>query len=457
MTVVAAGVLGIGFALVMPPFGFNDEHGHFARAYQISCGDFIGHRDPRLPSAVLSDLLQYPERLERKATAPTRIADLLAGPGAGFSASESVGDNPRARAGYLGWDFLSYQVYWPVTYFPASVGILIGRSFGMSTIGMLYVGRLMNVLCFCAALAAALALAPNFRGLITAVALMPMTLHQCAAVSADQVTIALSLVGFAIVLRTRERPVSGLCLALLLAGLPFWVLCKNSYWALPLLLLIPSRQFSSKWRQAAYIIAVTLITLSVIVVWRELTSDAFAGFRAAAESTKGTDIYANAREFVSHPFLVLRDITAGPPHAKPLFHLRMMMNEFVGVFGWQMHDLPMRFVYLSALFAVAFLELSPKQFTFAERILLLGVFFGALLETYFLLFAISGTNQNGQYAFWSAGVQGRYVIPYCLAGFLALKQTSLQVSSRVLAPIVLSTATLYGLLSLGTIAGYYYK
>ena len=457
LTVLAAGVLSLGFALLMPPFGFNDEHGHFARAYQISRGEFIGRRNPRLPSAVLSDLLRYPERLERKATAPTRIADLFTAHAADFSASEPVGDNPQARRGYLSWDFLSYQVYWPVTYLPSGVGLRIARSFQMSTIGMLYVGRLMNVLCFCAALAAALALAPSFRALITAVALMPMTLLQCAAVAADQVTITLAFVGFALVLRTRERPVSRIYLAILLLVFPVWVLCKNSYWALPLLLLIPSRQFGGKLRRATYIASVIVITLSVVVAWGELTSDALAGFRAAAESTKGIDIYANAREFAGHPFQVLRDVTAGPAHAKPLFHLRMMMNQFVGVFGWQMHDLPIRFVYLFMLFGVAFLEFSPKEFAVTERILLLVVFAGGLLSTYFVLFVIAGMYQDGHYTFWAAGTQGRYVIPYCLAGLLALKQSWFRVSSRVLAPAVLSAATLYGLWSLGTVANYYYK
>lgn len=447
LTVLAAGVLGFGFALAMPPFQFNDEHGHFARAYQISHGEFIGRRDPRLPSGMLSSLLRYPDRLEPKTVVPPSIADLFTAEATDSGPSEPVYDNPRARAGFLGWDLLSYQVYWPVTHLPAGIGIGIARAFHMSTIGMLYAARLMNVLCFCSALAAALSLAPSFRSLIIAVALMPMTLHQSAAVSADQATIGFSLVGFALLLRTREWPVSRLYLAVVLAVLPCWVLCKNSYWALALLLLIPSGQFNSKLRHAAYLLAATMVTVFAIVVWREITSDAFTAVLGAAESIKGIDIAANARALASHPLKVFHDITA----------MRTVMKQFVGVFGWQMRGLPVRFAYLTMLLGVAFVERSPKPFKTAERILLLAVFAGAILETYIQLFVIDGTYQEGHYTFWSPGVQGRYIIPYCLAGLLALKQNWLQVSSRVLAPIVLSAATLYGLLSLGTVVSYYYK
>src|ERR1039457_5950010 len=60
LTVLIAGVLGLAFALLMPPFQFNDEHAHFARSYQISRGDFAGRPDPRLPSALVASLQRYP-------------------------------------------------------------------------------------------------------------------------------------------------------------------------------------------------------------------------------------------------------------------------------------------------------------------------------------------------------------------------------------------------------------
>src|SRR5215472_9075484 len=172
--VVVAGLFGCAFALLMPPFQFNDEHGHFARAYQISRGEFIGHLPPRLPARVLSTLLEDPEGLERKTAPRTSFAALFAGGAGDTSAPELIANSSKLR--YLSWGNFAYQVNWPVCYLPASIGIRVARFFDLSPLGMLFAARLMNVLFFLAALATALFLAPSFRALFIAVALMPMTL-----------------------------------------------------------------------------------------------------------------------------------------------------------------------------------------------------------------------------------------------------------------------------------------
>jgi uncharacterized membrane protein len=442
LTVVVAVLLGLAFALLTPPFQFNDEHGHFARAYELSRGEVIGTRDPRLPSSVLATLLQYPEGYAPKSAPRTSVADLFDGRALHSTDSRPIVEGLKLN--YLRWGLVAYQVYWPLSYLPASAGIRIAEVFDMSPLGMLYAARLLDVLSFVAALACALFLAPNHRALITAVALMPMTLQQTAAVSADGMTIAISLVGFALILRTREHPVSRYYLAALLVILPVWVLCKNSYWALPLLLLIPQSQFDDKKKRAAYILAATIVTIAAVVCWRELTQDAFEGFREAARS-RGIDIYSNLRLLTSHLLQILRDTVT--PH----------LTQFVGTFGWTFHPLPVRFPYLAMLLAVAVLELNPKPITIAERTILALVFIGAVLLSYFISFIIEGINKNGHYSFWSSGVQGRYMIPYCLAGLLPLKRAAAGVSSKRLRSIVFAASTVSALVCLAVIANFYYQ
>ena len=126
---------------------------------------------------------------------------------------------------------------------------------------MLYAARLMNLFSFLAALTIALLLAPGFRALITGLALMPMTLQQAVAVSADSITIAFALVGFALLLRTREQAVDRRYLAIVLVTVPLWAMCKNSIWVLPLLLLIPASQFKGRGQRAAFVLAATLARL----------------------------------------------------------------------------------------------------------------------------------------------------------------------------------------------------
>jgi uncharacterized membrane protein len=430
----------MAFALIMPPFQFNDEHGHFARAYQIARGEVVGHRSSRLPSAVLSSLRRYPEGLDpeglaRKSIPPTSAADLLTpGPGA-VTGSEAIEDCRELR--YFRWGNLAYQVYWPISYVPASIGIRIARAFGLSAVGMLYAARLTNVLFFAIALAVTLFAAPHFRALTTAIALMPMTLHQSAAVSGDLATIAFSLVGFALVLRTRERPVRRRYLLTVLVLVPFWVLCKNSLWALPLLLLIPASQFKGQGRRTVYVLSVALLAVTAVICWRSLSHDAFEEFRSAALSQR-IDIYGNIRLVADHPVKVLGDIvtrhyssnvdlminrydgvgTGRSIGAALNFanYVRRLANQFIGALSWNFIGPPLRFAYLTMLFAVAFVELNPKPFTIADRAILLFVFALALVEIYVLLIAIDGRYESGHFSFWSSGVTGRYIIPFCLAG-----------------------------------------
>jgi len=437
----------------MPPFQFNDEHGHFARAYQLSRGEVAGHRDhAQLPAAVLSTLLRYPEGVSGQPIPRTSVADLFAGGSGEFSPPEPIGNIHELR--YLSWGYLAYQIYWPVCYLPASAGIRITRLFNLSPISMLYAGRLMNLLSFLAALALALRLAPSFRALITGLALMPMTLQQAVAVSADSVTIAFALVGFALVLRTREQSVDRRYLAIVLVTVPLWAMCKNSVWVLPLLLLIPTSQFKGRGQRAAFVLAATFATIGALGLWRLITYDAFGQLLAAGLS-HGISFESNARVLLSDPFRVLHDVISFPD---TLTYCARLMRRFVGAFGWNYVNLPVPLAptYLLMLVIVAYAELNPKPFTTTERAILGLVFAGALIQTYFMLFVIDGSYANDRYAFWSAGVQGRYLIPYSLAGFLALRRNGIPSISRALAPVVLAVSAFCGLLSVNAILKYFY-
>jgi uncharacterized membrane protein len=453
ITLAIAGLFGVSLALLMPPFQFNDEHGHFARAYQISRGEVVAHPDhAQLPAAVLSILLRYPEGITDKSIPRTSVADLFAGGAGEFSPAEPIGNIHELR--YLSWGYLAYQIYWPVCYLPASAGIRMTRLFNLSPLSMLYAARLMNLLSFLVALTIALRLAPGFRALITGLALMPMTLQQAVAVSADSITIAFALVGFALLLRTREQPVTHRYLAIVLATVPMWAMCKNSIWALPLLLLIPGWQFNGRRQRTAFVLTATVVTVAALVLWRIITNDAF-GQLVVAGLSRGINFESNARQFMIHPLRILHDVISFPD---TLTYCARLIRRFVGAFGWNYVNLPVPLAptYLLMLVVAACAELNPKPFTATERAILGLVFAGALIQTYLMLFVIDGSYANGRYGFWSAGVQGRYLIPYCLAGFLALRQNAIPAISRALAPMVLAVSAFCGLLSLNAILRFYY-
>ncbi len=416
-TVSIACILALGFAFFMGPFQFNDEHGHFVRAYQISRGEIVGHEGERIPAALLALLQRYPEGDWKASHARAAMNDLRSGP---LESNTLIlpSDAPDKR--YFLWAVRATRLYCPIVYLPASAGILLARALSLPPLAMLYAARTMNVLCFSAALWLALSLAPGFRVAITAIALMPMTLHQAAAISADQLTIALSIAGLAMVLHTRDQPVSRRYMAALLVVFVILTSSKNSYWALPLLLLVPTQRFGHRANKAAYIAAVVVAALGTVAIWNSLCHDSLLLFRQVA-AAKGINPEANGLLLVKHPLDVIMSVA----HGRLLRPFFVLGRGFVGAFGWLKFSLPVwtQPCYLLLLLAIAFLEPISKAFSFPERLLLACVSIGALIGTYCVLFIVDGKYVDGQYSFWSAGVQGRCLIPYALVGFARAQAT----------------------------------
>jgi hypothetical protein len=190
-----------------------------------------------------------------------------------------------------------------------------------------------------------------------------------------------------------------------------------------------------------------LLTVGLVAVWKAATSDA-ADALFAAGAGRGINIPANLQAVALHPVAVFRDLflLGGPRVLAPVL-------QFVGSVGWSLRAIPLRPMYLILLLIVSCAELRPRPLNTAERVILACIAAASLLSTYLVLFLLDGTVKDGRYAFWSAGVQGRYAIPFCLAGFLALKSRRLAASfsSSPLERIVLGVSGFYGLLTLATI------
>jgi uncharacterized membrane protein len=101
--------------------------------------------------------------------------------------------------------FPSSLAYSPVCYLPQAVGIALGRLFDLPPVALLYLGRLMAVVCTVFLGYAALAATRFFRWPLLLLLLMPMTLFQAASLSADAVTNALSIVFFGSLLGQMEQ------------------------------------------------------------------------------------------------------------------------------------------------------------------------------------------------------------------------------------------------------------
>jgi uncharacterized membrane protein len=457
LSLALCGVLALAFAIVLPPLQVNDEDGHFVRAYVISRGEFVGRAMPTVPVPIVSFVMRYPEfsPLVHRYTPQEIVRDLPARPGTEAAGSTAL-TNDDLHHRYLVWAVIASSTYCPLVYLPASLGIWTARSLHASPLVMMYAGRMFNVLAFVAALAVSFRLAPACRALMTAVALMPMTLQLAGGISGDLVTIAFSFVGLSLVLYAREHPVSRRFLFLVAIVFTMLALCKFSIWALPLLWLIPVSAFRNRRAWFMYIGAVSICMVGALLIWNGITSANVEALRAA-RLAHGVDISANARLVVAHPLAFARQLL-------DLVHsnYRSEVRQFIGAFGWTQLSLPLwvRLLYLLLLALVAAAGFSTKPFLAWERGVLFLVFLAGFVFVHTAIFVSDGTLCAGNLERLcfdaSAGVQGRYFLPFCLAGLLTLRQNRANLSQVTLLAVVTGIGSLHALAALALIRSTFY-
>jgi uncharacterized membrane protein len=195
--VAAVGLIcGLGFALLTPPLAGYDEPYHFLRAYQVSEGHLVAtHHGKQLGGAVPAGL---PQDLDGVLTDGIFSRDRT-------KVLKHLGDAP-ARGPKVFVDFAPSGVYAPVPYAPAALLIVIGRALGVSTLVLIYLGRLGCLLGTIGLLAFAVARMPTRKWMLATVALLPVTILQASMLSADGITIALTLVVLALALDTAATP-----------------------------------------------------------------------------------------------------------------------------------------------------------------------------------------------------------------------------------------------------------
>lgn len=275
----AAGLLlGILYLLVLPPLSAPDEISHYVSAYQLSSKMLGQPSNDRYGRVLLRPQDAWVEDLEGvfeyrpDEDGNLQIAEETLGGAVklGEVLDESMyqllwelrGNRQYMpeRAASLG-DALVSSAYPPVTttplaYVPQAVGLSIGRLLGLSTLPLLYLGRLMNLLFFVGMTSLAMRRMPFGQEVLFGVALLPMTLHLSASFSYDVMIMGCMFCFTAVCLdlayereRVRLRDVGALMALMAVCG-P----CKIVYAVMMgLCLLIPVRKFGGwgKWALAA--------------------------------------------------------------------------------------------------------------------------------------------------------------------------------------------------------------
>lgn len=440
-------VIGLFYVFLMPPLQVPDEFAHVFRAYGLSEGYFVAPVATPVPASMQRLMIQFPPHIEsvKKLTAGDVLSVL----------HEPLKPEDKSQTANEGINVNTW-----IPYVPSAIAIAIARHANASPLGILYFGRLANLVGYTALTWLALHLLPAGRMVLFTLALMPMTLHQAAGLSWDSIVFGIGFVFCALVIRCasastgplRPREYIALSVMTLIVSL-----CKVDFALLPLLLLIPGAKFVSRRMQLGFLAACAAGAFAVNAIWQYADRVNLELFRQHINEQLGANMTGHVAYLFSYPgyfsnaLIRTIDLTG-----------YMHLQEFVGTFGWVYVRLPAWAVYLYVflLLATALTNVADLQMTWMQRTILLFV---ALLGSLACVLAMwlatpdfyikDKILHNDGTLF---GIQGRHFIPFALPALLLLANRYLRLRLSWVLPaaaILIVLVNIDGLLAI--IRAYY--
>ena len=400
-------LLGMAYALLLPPMQAPDEFAHFYRAYGISEGSCVAPALTAVPASVKTLVMAFPPNLqeERLVTSGVLVSELRS----------PLDDSRREVVTNEAADLYSC-----VPYLPEVIGISAGRLFGASPAAILYLGRFANLAAYLALVALALWQIPAFHLPLLAVALMPMALSQAASASWDGIAYGTAFFLFAYILHLARDP--GITLlqrrhylilaaAILLAGV-----CKTDAWLIPLLVMVPAARFGGSRRKGMAIAGAIALALLVIASWNLVNRDDAARW---AQHIQDRQIYLsdNVAFLYHHPGVFLSaSLRTWTTYGADF------IAQIIGKLGWMVVVLPAWSIWLySLLLVILALTDSLKS---VPRLLCLAIVAVAAASIFIGMWCAETTRPHIATVLQGQGlvlgVQGRYFIPFVLPLLLAI-------------------------------------
>ena len=351
----SAMVLGVLYLAVMPGLSAPDELSHYSTAYRISSTmlfedplirpagltavrasdypleDMSGVKTPEIPD----DTEEIPEVLGNPVKQTTYRAVKDWEKRYAFSTKPVASPIPDVKTT-------------PVFYLPQAIGFSIARVLGLGAVGLLFLGKFLNLCCYVALTALAVRTTPIGKSWFAAAGLLPMSLHLAASLSYDAGLIGTVFLFTALVFKLaygteemRARELIALCALAALFG-P----CKLVYAPVILLsLLIPARVFGGFGKKLLCFLILLLSLVAAVLAVNANVLEAYF-FPAAAEQA------GNVSADMSHA-----GFTASELFSHPFFTLRMLLNSFSArLLNWGAEMIGMRLGNLDPLLGASGLQ-----------------------------------------------------------------------------------------------------
>jgi hypothetical protein len=392
LVLVAMVVMGSVYAHLLPPNGVPDEVAHISKVAKMEAGALLGDASTRPTVRVLDMYGPFHDIVRGGPFTAQQFAEQRAQP---LACDRRPQQLPTAADHYA-----------PHLYLAPAATLAAACATGMSFGGYLTLSRILNLLAGALLVAVGVRFAGYGKWALVLVALLPMTLAQVASLSADSLTLGMSLCFIGLVsgiasgdLQPRRVRIA---LPVLALGLAFakpgsaWILvsllfCREAY-----------RQDGTSFLRA--VAAVVVVPWLLHLGWTLFSS-------SGAEPFAGVDPARNLHRLIHDPASVAGVLLQTFSGASGLY----LLHSAIGLLGWL--DIPLS----ASAYAIATLALGASLFTNPRlpsipvwvRVVAAAAAVGSLVITALPLFL-----------YWTyadspavMGLQGRYFLPtlaFCL-------------------------------------------
>ncbi len=390
-------VYGIAFLAAVPPFQVPDEYAHFYKAYSISDGQLmpekIGNKaGVYVPVDLLNTMGIVQEKWELVVNEKHKINMPL------LFKETSIDNDTKVFADL---SKIAVVTYSPIPYLMPALSIAVGKVFNLPPLILVYIARFANLILWLFLIYLSIKITPVFKWGFLMIALLPITLFESAAVSADSLTIGLSFIAIALFLRfsldDKIKKINLKYIIILFLVILALSLTKMPYFLLSFLfLIIPADKFGNNKKKITIFAFILSTSLIVTILWLFITK----GFYIPEN---GISIYDQLLFILPRPLLFLQliwnDLVTNPLR---YFKLSLGINCFS-------YPLPKSIYYavISLLLFLPFLDKNDIKIDFKKKSIIIGTFL-----------LISGLIYLFEYLTWTYvglnklyGVQGRYFIP----------------------------------------------
>ncbi len=272
--------LGFLHTFITPVNQLPDEISHVFRAYDIADGNVISKKNEEG---------EYRKKLSKTTW---QVFNNAQGDSAYY---KKLKNNFFAETSdeKWGWRFTDAALYNPVNYVPQVAGISTGHFLNLPAVMTLYLGRIFTMLVFATIIYFAIKLTPKFKEFFIFGALLPMSIQQGMAYSADWLVISMSFLLAALALKyaygedkkqLSKWQIAGLYAVTIALGI------SKSLAYLPfglLLVLIPAKKFGKKpWIKYLHLALMVALTVGIVKIWGMVQD--YTVVTAAAEATTDT-------------------------------------------------------------------------------------------------------------------------------------------------------------------------